>query len=326
MNHNDLNNKDLEVIIKKRQQTETPLVSIVMNCRDGGRYLREAIDSVLVQTYTNWEIIFWDNQSSDNSSEIFNSYSDSRLRYFYAANYTKLGEARNLALSQAQGCFIAFLDCDDLWLPSKLEKQIKLFDKSNVGLVISDTIFFNEKRDIRQLYKANPPPVGSVFRELLSEYFVSMETAIIRRSFLDQMDHWFDERFQVIEEYDFFVRLGYLSDIDCVNEVLAKWRVHPNSWTWTRSELFPAETKLFLAKLMKSIPNFDSSFAKEINSVKAKIAIQEAILAWKKGNAQAGRKILQPLLTNDLFAIIIYLWSLFPFRTYDFINKARVGL
>lgn len=319
-----MKNKIFESIENK--VTETPLVSIIMNCRDGGRYLREAIDSVLMQTYANWEIVFWDNQSSDNSAEIFKGYSDSRLRYFYASNYTKLGEARNLALSQARGSFIAFLDCDDLWLPSKLEKQIKLFDKSAVGLVISDTIFFNNKGDLRQLYKTKKPPVGSVFRELLGKYYISLETAVIRRSFLDQMDHWFDLRFQVIEEYDFFVRLGYISEVACVNEVLAKWRVHADSWTWTRSELFPAETRLFLTKMMKLMPNFELSFAKEINSVKKKIAIQEAVWAWKNGNEQEGRKLLKPWLTYSLSALLIYVWSLFPFSTYDFINKARVGL
>ncbi len=320
------NNKNLNLKEVENNSNPSPLVSVIMNCRDSEKYLREAIDSVLNQSYTNWEIIFWDNQSSDNSAKIFNDYSDSRLRYFLAPKYTKLGEARNLAVCQAKGDYIAFLDCDDLWLPSKLEKQIKLFEKKEVGLVISDTIFFNDQKDIRQLYKTKKPPVGYVFRELLGNYYVSLETAIIRRSILDEMDHWFDVRFQVIEEYDFFVRLGYLSEVDCVNEVLAKWRVHANSWTWTRSELFPAESKLFLAKLTKLMPNFDAIFFKEISAIKRKIAIQEAILAWKKGGSQEARKLLKPWLTRSVSALIVYFWSLFPFRSFDVVNKMRIGL
>lgn len=58
-----------------------PLVSVIMNCYNGSKYLKESIDSVLNQTYSNYEIIFWDNQSTDNSAEIFNSYTDSRLKY-----------------------------------------------------------------------------------------------------------------------------------------------------------------------------------------------------------------------------------------------------
>ena len=104
-----------------------PLVSIIINCFNGEEYLREALESVISQTYKNWEIIFWDNQSTDKSAEIFKSYQDSRLKYYLASSHTKiLYEARNYALKKATGDFIAFLDADDYWLPDKLEKQIPL--------------------------------------------------------------------------------------------------------------------------------------------------------------------------------------------------------
>ena len=61
-----------------------------MNCYNGEKYLREAIDSVLAQTYENWELIFWDNQSADDSASVINSYNDDRIRYFYAKNHTNL--------------------------------------------------------------------------------------------------------------------------------------------------------------------------------------------------------------------------------------------
>ena len=68
-----------------------PLVSVIMNCYNGDKFLKEAIDSVLSQTYSNWELIFWDNQSVDDSASIVNSYGDIRLRYFYAENHTESG-------------------------------------------------------------------------------------------------------------------------------------------------------------------------------------------------------------------------------------------
>ncbi len=100
----------------------SPLVSVIMNCFNGEQYLREAIDSVIAQTYQNWELIFYDNQSIDNSAEIFKTYNDKRLRYFYASNHTLLYEARNNAIQYASGYFLAFLDVDDWWDPLKLEK------------------------------------------------------------------------------------------------------------------------------------------------------------------------------------------------------------
>ena len=93
----------------------TTLVSIIMNCHNGEMYLSEAVESVLSQTYRNWELIFWDNQSNDRSSEIIKSCIDPRIYYHYAKEFTTLGEARNLAISKSQGKFIAFLDADDIW-------------------------------------------------------------------------------------------------------------------------------------------------------------------------------------------------------------------
>ena len=93
-----------------------PLVSVIMNCFNGEEYLREAVNSIIKQNYENWEIIFWDNQSTDKSAEIFKSYKDSRLKYYYAPSHSNiLYEARNYALKKPNGDFIAFLDVDDWW-------------------------------------------------------------------------------------------------------------------------------------------------------------------------------------------------------------------
>jgi glycosyltransferase involved in cell wall biosynthesis len=115
-----------------------------MNCFNGEQYLREAIDSVIAQTYQNWELIFWDNQSIDNSAEIFKTYNDKRLRYFYASNHTLLYEARNNAIQYASGQFFAFLDVDDWWDHLKLEKQIPLFENPKVGIVYGNYWFENQ--------------------------------------------------------------------------------------------------------------------------------------------------------------------------------------
>ena len=112
-----------------------PLVSIIMNCYNGDKYLNEALQSIINQTYKNWELIFWDNLSSDNSKKIFKKYNDKRFKYFLAEKHTVLYEARNLAIKEAKGEFIAFLDTDDIWLNEKIEEQIKLFSNQNIGLV-----------------------------------------------------------------------------------------------------------------------------------------------------------------------------------------------
>ena len=143
----------------------TILVSIIMNCHNGEKYLHESISSVINQTYENWELIFWDNCSTDNSKSIIESINDNRIKYFHSKKFTSLGQARNLAISKARGDFIAFIDTDDLWMKNKIEKQLPLFENDKVGIVISNTIFL--KRMDGKRYYINLPQLPEMFLELL---------------------------------------------------------------------------------------------------------------------------------------------------------------
>ena len=121
-----------------------PLVSIIVNCYNGEKYLQGAINSIYAQSYQNWEIIFWDNNSNDSSAEIALSC-DKKLRYYKSQSTTPLGKARTQAVSKAKGEYLAFLDCDDLWHEKKLEKQVdKIINSQDVGLVCCKANFISE--------------------------------------------------------------------------------------------------------------------------------------------------------------------------------------
>jgi len=149
-----------------------PKVSVIMNCLNGEKYLKEAIDSVYAQTYKNWEIIFWDNASTDRSAEIAISY-DARLKYFKGDATIPLGAARNKALEQTKGKFVAFLDCDDLWMPEKLEKQVYILEHSTYPLCYSGGFRINEAGGIIKKYIPKNK-TGSVLPELLRKYDINM--------------------------------------------------------------------------------------------------------------------------------------------------------
>ena len=118
-------------MIKKNKIDNELLVSVIMNCYNGEKYLREAIDSVYSQTYKDWEIIFWDNASTDRSAEIAKSY-NSKLKYFRGEKTIPLGAARNKALEKCSGDYVAFLDCDDLWMEDRLKKQMELMLRKKI--------------------------------------------------------------------------------------------------------------------------------------------------------------------------------------------------
>ena len=107
------------------------LVSIIMPSYNTAKFISETIESVLVQTYTNWELIIVDDCSTDNTDEVVKSFlSDNRIKYITNEKNSGAAVSRNRALREAKGKWIAFLDSDDLWLPVKLEKQIA-FMKEN---------------------------------------------------------------------------------------------------------------------------------------------------------------------------------------------------
>ena len=202
-----------------------------MNCHNGERYLDEALQSVLSQTYPYWNLVFWDNQSTDRSAEILNSFKDSRIDYFLSTELTTLGEARSLAWPYLTGDLIAFLDADDVWKANKLEKQVPCFEDQEIGLVISNTEFFNDGVS-RPLFSAKHPQSGYVFDQLILDYFISLETLIVRRKAIEDLPYAFDQDFSFIADFDLCLRIADKWKLSYVPEVLGGWRVHNSSGSW----------------------------------------------------------------------------------------------
>lgn len=121
------------------------LVSIIMPTYNCGQFIAESIKSVLAQTYTNWELLIVDDCSTDNTNKVVLAYHDERIHYF--CNEKNYGAAitRNRALQGAKGKYIAFLDSDDLWEPTKLEKQIAFMEKNGYAFTYHDYIEIDEE-------------------------------------------------------------------------------------------------------------------------------------------------------------------------------------
>lgn len=121
-----------------------PKVSVVMSCYNAEKYLRPAIDSILNQTFCDFEFIIWNDGSTDSTEEIIKSYSDSRIRYFYHEN-TGLGRALNLACKEALGEYIARMDADDIALPNRFEKEVEFLDKNKDYILVSSAVNYINK-------------------------------------------------------------------------------------------------------------------------------------------------------------------------------------
>ena len=295
-----------------------PLVSVIMNCYNSEKYLKEAIDSVYAQTYTNWEIIFWDNNSNDNSAEIASSYDDS-LKYFKAEKTIPLCHARNAALERCNGEFIAFLDCDDIWLFDKLEKQIPLFNNKEVGLVYGDSLFFNESGVVKRNLEKRRAYTGQAFQEILKDYMLDIETVVVRASLVKKHNIIFNNKLTIIQDAEFFLRICYFSKIDYISDVVAKWRVHNDSLSKKRHYDMLEEMDLMYMSLNDSFPTLDREYRKSFLVAKSNLVISKAIYYWRIDEKNKMRTWLKASPVFRIKVLVLYLCSFFK---YQFIARA----
>jgi glycosyltransferase involved in cell wall biosynthesis len=205
---------------------------VIINCYNGEEFLREAVDSVIAQDYKNWEIIFWDNCSTDKSAEIVKSYDDNRIRYFKGDRHVLLGEARNLAIEKAKGTYIAFLDADDVWMPNKLFVQVKILnDNPEIGLVYSNYIMFSKEAELI-FNKKNKDEIVDA-RYLIEHYDIGISSAVVRVGVIQNRDIKFNINYNLIEEFDYFIRLLCFTKAYYTCHILMRLRKHEKNTTKT---------------------------------------------------------------------------------------------
>lgn len=233
--------------------TEKPLVSVIINCYNGEKYLREAIDSVIAQTYENWELVFWDNQSTDSTREIVESYKNPKIKYFYAPEHTPLGEARNLAVEKANGEYINFLDADDVWMPEKLEKQIALVEPGKVAVVYTNYQVITNTEHINQtLFKALTSTRDikgvSTYQRLLDDNYIIFSSVLFNKDLFVQVGGIAPE-FKQNEDYDVLLKCALKGNFGCVNEVMTSYRVHDSNNTNANQFLAYTENRIIFSGL-----------------------------------------------------------------------------
>lgn len=208
--------------------TEKPLVSVIINCYNGEKYLREAIDSVIAQTYENWELVFWDNQSTDSTREIVESYKNPKIKYFYAPVHTSLGEARNGAMERASGDYWGFLDVDDKWLPSFLSEYISTINCSQDTVIVYSNYYCKEGL---KKWLAYPSKQSSIIEteEFVKNYNIAISAALFKADVVKKENVKFNTAFSLIEDYDFFVKLCLFGAIYYISEPLMVYLYHENN-------------------------------------------------------------------------------------------------
>ena len=213
------------------------LVSIVLNCYNGEKYLKEALSSVKAQTYKNWELIFWDNRSKDKSAKIVKSFKIKKLKYYLSKRHTSLYAARNLAIKKASGEYISFIDADDIWAKNKLKKQIKLFEDQETAVVYGNSWLKNEKKNKMKRFINYKVESGYIYKDLIKRYNIGILTSVIKNSLLKKSKIIFDNKYNIIGDFDFFLKLSKKYKFQYISEPIATYRIHENNLSFVNKNM-----------------------------------------------------------------------------------------
>jgi len=251
-----------------------PKFSVIMNCHNGEKYLREAIDSVYTQTFQDWEIIFWDNVSTDSTAEIAQSY-DGRLRYFRGSSMLTLGAARKAAVKEASSDWIAFLDCDDYWYKNKLELQSKGLEGKDYILgyagINEITMGGSLIRGLRPQHRS-----GYIFEKLLYQFEVHLASSVVRRQALEFYDFNFDEAMTMYEEYNLFMRLAAKGKVLAMQDIVAAYRIGPGTLSHKQLSKLGVERHHTLNQLKEDNPGIEKLYPQAFREAHARGKYYEA--------------------------------------------------
>lgn len=249
-----------------------PKVSIIMNCHNGEKYLKSSIESIINQTYKNWELVFFDNSSTDNSKKIYLAFKDKRFKYYKSQKKINLYKARNLAIKKASGKYIAFLDTDDLWLKNKLDIQIKLIKKKKIKFIFSN--YYILKNKLKVLYTKKKLSSGQITQDLLNFYYIPILTVLFEKKLIKNKKNVFDNNYNIIGDFDFFLNLSRTISFNYIHKPLAIYRIHENNYSKIYNKNYANEMKYWLKKNIIYYKNYDlKNFITEILYIKIKSSI-----------------------------------------------------
>lgn len=243
--------------------------SVIMNCLNGEKFLRQAIDSLFAQTFQDWELIFFDSGSTDKSVEIAASYGD-KVKIYVIEKPIPLGQARQEAIDKATGDFLAFLDVDDVWLPDKLDLQYTLMKSGEYDICYGGVICIDQNNKFH--HKEMPMhKSGLMFEQLLRQVEGNWCTYVINRHKLLERGTRFNPALRCSSEEDMV--LSFIATEGkgvVINQVIAYYRINQKSVTTTNKNRLEMERFETLKRLQAENPGVRELYPDAFNEAEAR--------------------------------------------------------
>lgn len=214
---------------------QNEFVSIIIPTYQRARSIMDSVNSILNQTYSNFELLIIDDGSTDNTKELIESINDKRIKYHQTPSNMGAAAARNYGLKLAEYDYIAFHDSDDTWHPNKLEKQMQLIQENpNYGMVYCKMELINLDRkanatSIPSFMPKNETDVtilqGNIFNKLLKENFIGIPTILIKKECFDEIG-LLDDSYKALEDWELMLRIAQSYEIGYINEPLYTYYIN----------------------------------------------------------------------------------------------------
>tara|TARA_B100001250_G_scaffold412636_1_gene444411 strand:- start:2585 stop:3442 length:858 start_codon:yes stop_codon:yes gene_type:complete len=235
-----------------------PKVSVIVNCLNGSAFIKKCLKSILNQSYSNYEIILFDNNSKDNSIKLARNFKSKKIKIFKSKRKLKLYDARNKAIAKSNGKYLAFLDVDDAWHPKKIEKQVQKINFEKSDICYTNYWLINGGKKI---FSKNKLPSKNMTYEILDNYPICISTVLLKKKIFLKMKK-FDKKYEIIGDFDFIYKVSKKYKFSVLQEPLINYLLHEKSTTNRRLDLRVIEMNKWLKK------NENSKYLYQFNKIK----------------------------------------------------------
>ncbi|MCR5835023.1 MAG: glycosyltransferase family 2 protein [Lachnospiraceae bacterium] len=302
------------------------MVTVIINCYNGEEYLQEALDSLHNQTYQDFDVVFWDNCSTDQSVAIAEQY-DGNIKTYHGTEFVGLGSARNLAIQKADGDLIAFLDCDDQWERDKLEKQVRIFKENpDIDLVTTNFSIMNMESGVTKLNDWHGVSGVGGLHELIAAGSISTSACMVRKAVLQKLSFVFDTQLKYTMDFELYSRIATEKNTYFINESLVTYRIHQSMTTKKLQNVMKEEYDVLLNSIYSVHPIFAEKYPDDIRQLEfTRDFLQAKFLL--SNNKKETRELLKPYFPNHR-AMLLFFLALLPGksgnRLFEFLKSKRV--
>ncbi len=298
----------------------SPLVSIISPTYNHVKYIADCIQSVLKQTYTNWEMIIIDDGSTDGTFAVAHQYAqnDDRIRAYTQQNIGifRLGESYNFALSKCRGKYVAILECDDVWLPEKLSIQVEELEKKP-ECVLSWGKAYLSSVDLSENYYLAPQnmddeklfgnkPVGVFLKRFIYSTLIPALTIVIRKEKLDEIGGFIQKHGLPLVDIPTTLELLMRGEFAFINQPLGHWRIYPNQVTKTYTGQMTSSYYLLIKEMMQRFPELFAQHGLTKKEIDSHFADRLVVSYSRSGRYKLIRKDFKGARKDYVYSITHY--------------------